>query len=157
MISQTAEYALRAVVHLARIGGGPAVTEEIAEATMVPKGYLARILRDLSKAGILTARRGIGGGFALAIPAGKISLWDVLDACDGNVGRIVGCPLGISSHDSSLCSLHQLLDDTIAEVERRFKTATIQDVLTADHPSKPLCQASEQVDLKIEGQEPGSE
>jgi len=156
MISQTAEYSLRAVVHLARIGGGPAVTEEIAEATMVPKGYLARILRDLSKAGILSARRGIGGGFALAIPAGKITLWDVLDACDGNIGRIVGCPLGISSHDSSLCSLHQLLDDTIGEVERRFKGATIQDILTADHPSKPLCKVPGKVDLKIEGQEPSS-
>ncbi len=139
LIPQTSEYALRAVVHLARIGGGPAVTDDIAEATKVPAGYLARVLRSLSKAGILTAQRGTGGGFALAKPAGKITVWDVLEASDAGIGRIESCPLGIAGHGTSLCSLHALLDKAIGEVESLFRGATIQDILVSDRTSKPLC------------------
>lgn len=139
MISQTSEYALRAVVHLARIGGGPAVTEDIAKATKVPAGYLARVLRTLSKAGILSAQRGAGGGFALAKPAGKISVWDVLEATDTSLGRIEECPLGVEGHDISLCSLHALLDRAVAHVESIFVGTSIQDILTTPGKTRPLC------------------
>lgn len=155
MITQTAEYALRAVVYLARIGGGPAVTEEVAEVTRVPAGYLARILRDLSKAGLLTARRGVGGGFALAKPAGSISVWDVLEAAESGIGRIESCPLGLGEHGASLCALHKLLDDTIAEVERTFKGTTIQDILTSPRKSKPLCQTLGTSRLSVGGKSTG--
>lgn len=149
MLSQTAEYALRAVVHLARIGGGPAVTEDIAAATKVPAGYLARILRALAKAGLLSARRGIGGGFSLARPAGRITVWDVVGAADGGIGRIESCPLGLECHGSELCALHRLLDDAIAEVERSFRAATIQGLLTAPNPSRPLCDVEPTVPLSV--------
>ena len=155
MITQTAEYALRAVVYLARIGGGPAITEEIAEITKVPPGYLARILRDLSKAGLLTARRGVGGGFALAKPAGTITVWDVLEGAESGIGRIRECPLGIAEHGTSLCSLHQLLDDAIAEVERVFRSTSIQDILTSNRKSKPLCQSLGRVGLSVKGKGSG--
>ena len=155
MISQTNEYALRAVVHLSAIGGGPAVTEDIAEATRVPAGYLARVLRSLSKAGILTAQRGIGGGFALAKPAGRITVWDVLEATESGIGRIESCPLGIQSHGKSLCALHALLDDAIAGVERQFRAATIQELLTSERESRPLCDRSPgRASITIKGSAP---
>lgn len=139
MISATAEYALRAVVQLARLGGGPATAEEIANATQVPSGYLSRVLRDLARSGILTARRGIGGGFALAKPAGRITVWDVMKAVDGGFQRIERCPLDIPGHDEALCALHALLDNAVAHVENAFKTATIQSILIAQGGVKPLC------------------
>lgn len=147
MISQTSEYALRAVVHLARIGGGPAVTEDIAEATKVPAGYLARVLRSLSKSGILTAQRGIGGGFSLAKPAGRITVWDVLSASDSGIGRIKHCPLGLGGHGTSLCALHGLLDQAMAHVEELFRGSTIQDLLTSPEESKPLCETASKVGI----------
>lgn len=59
MITQTAEYALRAVVHLAgRAENRPASAQDISRATKVPVGYLQKILRMLAKARILTAQRG---------------------------------------------------------------------------------------------------
>lgn len=149
LISQTSEYALRAVVHLARIGGGPAITDDIAKATRVPAGYLARVLRSLSKGGILTAQRGTGGGFALARPAGKISVWDILEASDAGIGRIESCPLGIGEHGHALCALHELLDNAIAQVEAQFRKASIQDILTAPRESRPLCETNTGTDLTI--------
>lgn len=138
MISQTSEYALRAVVYLAQRGEGPAVAQEISEATKVRTGYLQKILRMLSKHGILDAQRGIGGGFALAKPASSISLLDVLRATESDIPRIERCPLGIPGH-VRLCALHRLLDDQAAQTERVFETTTIGDILRSQSSTGQLC------------------
>ena len=66
MFSQTAEYALRAVACLARRPGEPMTTRQIADASRVPAGYLAKILQALARAGVVTGQRGLNGGFLLA-------------------------------------------------------------------------------------------
>ena len=142
MISQTSEYALRAVVHLAQIGHGPAVASDIATATRVPLGYLHKILRMLAKDGILLAQRGSGGGFALAKLPSAISVLDVLRATDTVVGRIERCPLGIPGH-TSLCSLHHMLDEAIAETAARFAATSIADLIVPRADIAPLCDRHE--------------
>jgi Rrf2 family protein len=141
MISQTSEYALRAVVHLAQAGGGPEIAQDIATVTRVPGGYLHKILRMLSKDGILVAQRGVGGGFALAKVPTAISVLDVLRATDTTMERIERCPLGIKGH-TSLCSLHRMLDEAIADAEKRFAGTSIQDLLNDSGHSRPLCDAN---------------
>ena len=66
MISQTAEYALRAIVYLADQGGVARTTSEIAETTQVPAGYLAKVMQSLCRAGLVKSQRGLNGGFKLA-------------------------------------------------------------------------------------------
>lgn len=139
MISQTSEYALRAVVHIAAIGGGPIVAQDIAQATKVPQGYLAKILRQLARADILSAQRGIGGGFMLARRPEDITITDVLRAVDAGMERIRSCPLGIGSHNT-LCELHHTLDRVIATVEKEFSSVTIAGILSSRRKSKPLCE-----------------
>lgn len=138
LVTQTSEYALRAVVHLAQIGGGPQVAQEISEATLVPVGYLHKILRLLARDGILTAQRGVGGGFSLAREASDIDVLEILRATDTAIARIDGCPLGIPGH-TELCSVHKLLDDVIAYAEERFSQTTVEDLLRREGPSEPLC------------------
>lgn len=138
MISQTSEYALRAVVYLATIGGGPATTQEIAAATRVPAGYLSKVLRQLARAGLLFAQRGVGGGFALSRAAEDISALDVLRSADSWIHRITECPLGIPGH-ASLCALHQLIDDVMAQTERAFAAVSLQDLLTSSQNVRSLC------------------
>ena len=69
MISRTVEYALRAVVHLADRAPESRSTDQIAEATRVPKAYLSKVLQNLGRAGVVRSRRGIGGGTTLLIYA----------------------------------------------------------------------------------------
>lgn len=140
MISQTSEYALRAVVHLAQIGGGPAVAQDIAEATRVPVGYLHKILRMLSKHGILASQRGAGGGFSLAKVPTAISVLDVLRATDTMIDRIDKCPLGIPGH-TTLCAVHHMLDQAIAETARRFSGTSIDDLIQPGPRVTPLCES----------------
>lgn len=141
MISQTSEYALRAVVFLSmREANTPAAASEISEATRVPVGYLQKILRMLARGGILTAQRGTGGGFALAKMPTAISVLDVLRASDTQIARIERCPLGIAGH-TSLCGLHRLLDTEMARAERTFSSTSIADLIDGDGGVRPLCDA----------------
>lgn len=128
MISQAGEYALRAVVHLGRsVPDVPISASEIAAATKVPQAYLQKILRLLTRAKLLTAQRGVGGGFMLAQLPSAISMLDVLKACNSQPDRIERCPLGITGH-TELCSLHKLLDQQIEQFEQTFGAISIEDL-----------------------------
>jgi len=83
MLSTTAEYALRAMVHLARQADGPAVLgRDIAETSRVPANYLSKILLSLKRAGLVAAVRGSGGGYTLKRPASQIHLVEIVELFD---------------------------------------------------------------------------
>ena len=63
MISQTAEYALRAVVFLSMNVDAAFTTQQIAVATKVPAAYLSKVMQSLVRAGLVRSQRGLGGGF----------------------------------------------------------------------------------------------
>lgn len=130
MFSNTSEYALRAIVHIATNRDRAATAAEIAKATRVPQSYLSKVLLDLVSAGIVVSQRGPNGGFSLARPPENISVFDVVHAVDP-IRRIEVCPLGIPSHGKDLCRLHRRLDDAIAMVEASFKSAPISEMCTA--------------------------
>lgn len=131
MFSQTIEYALRAMVHLAAVESDVSLTSEIiAERTKVPKGYLSKILRDLVVADLVSSLRGPNGGFTLARPSKDISVLDVINAVDP-ITRIKKCPLGNPAH-VNLCPLHKRLDDAIAMIEREFKRTSLAEVLESN-------------------------
>jgi Rrf2 family protein len=140
MFSQTAEYALRIIVYLASLDADtPATISEIADATRTPPGYLAKVLRQLSRAKLIHSQRGPRGGSVLARDAKHISVYDVIQAVDP-IQRITTCPLGIRGHGVNLCPLHRRLDAAIAMVERAFKDSPIAELITArDGSSRALC------------------
>jgi len=138
VISQTTEYALRAVVWLAANPDKPLTAQQIAEATRVPAGYLAKVLQGLSRAGLLHSQRGLGGGFMLARSPGQLTMWEVVQAVDP-LKRIRECPLGFAAHSNTLCPLHQQLDDAIAAIEKSFTACKISKLIDSSHPSSPLC------------------
>ena len=77
-VSAKADYALRAVIELAVIGGeSPVKGERIAQAQEIPLKFLENILGDLRHAGIVRSQRGVEGGYWLARPAGEITVAEV--------------------------------------------------------------------------------
>lgn len=135
MISQTAEYALRAIVFLAD-QDEPKTTAAIAEATQISAGYLAKVMQVLSRAGLVHAQRGLYGGFTLAHRPEELTLLQVVHAIDP-VRRFRECPLGL--HGIHLCPLHRKLDDAAQAVETTFGDTTIADLLNVPRHRKPLC------------------
>lgn len=130
MLSQTVEYALRAMSRLAAPHGAPATCRMIARAMSVPQSYLSKIMRDLVQANLVKSFRGPHGGFSLARDADQITVLEIVNAVDP-IRRTTTCPLNDPEH-VSLCPLHQCLDDALADVERAFARATLADI--ADNP-----------------------
>lgn len=90
-ISTRGRYALRALVDLAlREGEGPVQQEAIARQQEIPSAYLARLMAQLTGAGILRGARGPGGGYRLARPAAEITAGDVVRAVEGPI-EVVKC------------------------------------------------------------------
>jgi Rrf2 family protein len=83
-ITRQADYAVRAVVHLAQLEPGARVsTGHIAREQKIPPSFLAKIVSQLSIAGVLSATRGARGGVMLARPADEISLLEIVEVIDG--------------------------------------------------------------------------
>ena len=138
MFSQTVEYALRAVVHLAAEAPAPRTTDQIAEATRVPKAYLSKVLQGLSRAGVVHSQRGLGGGMTLVKAPAELTMLEVINAVEP-IRRIRTCPLGLEAHGVRLCPLHRRLDEAMAMVEDAFRRTTLAEVLAEPSRSTPLC------------------
>lgn len=138
MFSQTVEYALRAVVHLASTVPMPQTTQQIARVTKVPQAYLAKVLQGLSQAGVVRSQRGLGGGISLVKKPAKLSLLEVVNAVDP-IRRITMCPLGLAAHGVRLCPLHRRLDSALALVEQAFRNTSLAEILAEPTTNVPLC------------------
>ena len=85
-LSRKSDYALRAVRHISGLPKGKLGSiNSIAEAESVPREFLAKILKDLTRGGILVSYQGVKGGYALAHDAKDITFLDVVEAIDGPV------------------------------------------------------------------------
>jgi Rrf2 family protein len=82
--SRSAEYAIRSFVYLARVPGGKfTMAKTVAEKEQIPAHFLAKILQELTRKGMLRSSKGPSGGFALRTPASQIRLLDLVEALDG--------------------------------------------------------------------------
>jgi Rrf2 family protein len=85
-ITRQADYAVRAMTYLAQYGSEKSVaTGTIAQEKSIPPSFLAKIVSQLSVAGLLQTSRGARGGVKLAKDAKDISLLDVVEAIDGPI------------------------------------------------------------------------
>ncbi len=148
MFSQTAEYALRAMAALA-LYKDLVATPVLAEQTQVPANYLAKVLQQLSGAGLIDGRRGVGGGYKLSRPSNQINLLDVINAVDP-VKRIETCPLGLSNHGKMLCPLHRKTDQAAAAIIDIFKGVTLKDLVDDPVSSRPLCDSKQTARLTVD-------
>lgn len=140
MLSQTIEYALRAMMHLAALAPGESASSEVISThTQTPAGYLSKVMRDLVLAELVVSQRGPKGGFALARTPDKISMLDVVNAVD-SMQRIHRCPLGNPAH-LKLCPLHQRIDSALDHIEGEFRRTTLAEMLVSGKAAADRCGA----------------
>jgi Rrf2 family protein len=98
-ITRQADYAIRAVLYIAKLDENQrAATSQIAKEQKIPPSFLAKIISQLSIAGLLQTSRGARGGVTLAKNAKDISLLDVVEAIDGPIA------LNECVHDDGACN-----------------------------------------------------
>ncbi|RDV84923.1 RrF2 family transcriptional regulator [Ammonifex thiophilus] len=130
-LSQAADYAMRVVLNLALRPPGEVVRAQVlAKEESIPLRFLLKIVRDLIRAGIVRSYRGVGGGFALARPAARITLREVWEAVEGPI-RLNRCfidPEYCSKKWAHECPVHEVLgriQHLLLEELERYDFATL--------------------------------
>ena len=132
LLSQKAQYALRAIFELAlRAGEGPIRIADIAEAQAIPVRFLEVILNQLKQAGFAESRRGSTGGYYLARAADSITVGDVVRFVHGPIAP-VECLVGEPGENCALrgkCVFMPLWREVQKAVSTIYDGRTFQDLV----------------------------
>lgn len=130
-ITRQADYAVRAVLHLARAGNSErSATSVIAREQNIPPSFLAKIISQLSIAGLLHTSRGARGGVTLARDPRDITLLEVVEAIDGPIqlNECVGNN-GACTFDAD-CPIKPVWCDAQDELVKRLRGTNFADLIT---------------------------
>ena len=131
-LSQKCQYAVRAILELAkRHGQGPVTASEIASSQVIPRRFLEVILNELRPSGLIESRRGVQGGYFLSGRPKDIKVGQVIRLIDGPLEpvRCLGdhtkpsCPL------RDRCALVELWTAARKAVEEVYDGTTFQDLV----------------------------
>lgn len=124
-ITRQADYAVRAMLFLAKLEPTQrAATSQIAEVQKIPPSFLAKIISQLSIAGLIHTSRGARGGVLLSRPAASISLLEVVEAIDGPIS-LNECTLTPDICEfSESCPMHKIWCETQDELVKKLRTTT---------------------------------
>ncbi len=83
-LSKRTDYGLMAIRRLALMPGASFLSaREIAAEHRIPPALMAKLLQRLARKGLVSSHHGTKGGYRIARPASKITLWDVIEAIEG--------------------------------------------------------------------------
>ena len=134
-ITRQADYALRAMLYLARLPENQkAATSQIAEVQHIPPSFLAKIVSQLSIAGLIHTSRGARGGVSLARGSLDISVLEVIEAIDGPISlntctiSQADCPFGTDTN----CPLHNIWCNSQDDLVDRLRSSSFSKLVNAN-------------------------
>ena len=128
-ITRQADYALRAMLYLSNLEPSKrAATSHIAKEKNIPPSFLAKIISQLSIAGLINTSRGARGGVTLARAPEEISILEVVEAIDGPI-TLNECTLNAGSCIfGEKCPMRPVWCDAQSELVERLRATTFADV-----------------------------
>lgn len=128
------DYGMRALLELA-LADGPATGESLARAQGLPPKFLAAILNDLRRAGLVHSQRGLEGGYRLGRPADQITAADVMRALDGPLAEVRGLRPEMTSYEGAAEHLQDVWVATRAALRSVLEAVTLEDMVKGKLPS----------------------
>ena len=139
MVNQTTRYALQILGYLVRNDESLVPGEQIAREIGVPANYLAKILNQLRRHGIVESRKGWGGGFRLRADARPRPLLDIVRIFEGERSPCIPtCIFGLPEcSDGDPCALHPHWSGIRDSFSAMLLTTTVDDLKRRDVPTPP--------------------
>jgi Rrf2 family protein len=130
-LTQGADYAIRAMIHIAALPDGRwAMRREIAQAQKVPPDFVAKILQSLVRSGLLSSHRGSGGGFRLARPRDEINLLSIVEAIEGPLAMVAcSSPEGGECDHAALCPADAVWRQVQRGIAAVLEQATLESLV----------------------------
>ncbi|MEK7408007.1 MAG: Rrf2 family transcriptional regulator [Acidobacteriota bacterium] len=130
--SRSSEYAIRAFINLAQVQDGKFVmVKQIAQQENIPSHFLAKILQQMARKGLLRSSKGPTGGFTLRSPAADITLVQIVEALDG-LTDYQKCVSGLAEcTDDAPCGMHDSWKALRSRIMEYLEQTTIADLTKA--------------------------
>jgi Rrf2 family protein len=133
-ITRQADYAVRAMLYLSQMAPDRrASTSQIAQEQQIPPSFLAKIVSQLSVAGLLQTSRGARGGVSLARSPDQISLLEVVEAIDGPI-LLNECVSNGACTFGDDCPVRPIWCDAQADLVKRLRLTSFASF---SHPQNP--------------------
>jgi Rrf2 family protein len=129
------DYGMRALLELA-VTDGPATGESLANAQGLPAKFLAAILNDLRRSGLVTSQRGLDGGYRLSKSAADITVADVMRALDGPLAEVRGLRPEMTSYIGAAEHLQDVWVAARASLRAVLEEVTLEDVVKGKLPPR---------------------
>jgi len=135
-ITRATDYAVRILIHLAAVSDDARVAaSDVARAIEAPGSFVSKVLQQLVQCGLVTSRRGAGGGFQLAVQPEKITLLDVVETVEGPL-QINLCLPGEETCDrKSWCGAHPIWTKAQDALKEVLASATIAQLARDSMPN----------------------
>ena len=131
--TRAVDYGLRGLTHLARQNGnGRTTIAKICDEEGIPKSFAVKIFQLLTRAGILDAVRGPGGGYTLRRPPNEITMREVVEGIGGPIVLHEGALTG----DASACPGHDVWMEAQEKVLKTLDGVTIADLASGNGKTK---------------------
>lgn len=144
-ISAKTDYAIRAVVEMAAASpdGHLVKAESVADAQQIPLRFLLGILNELRHAGIVESRRGVEGGYRLALPAGEVTIADIIRAIDGPLANVAGVRPDALQLSGSAAPLQQMWVSVRSSLRDVLEHVTVADIVRGELPPEVVARAKD--------------
>ena len=134
-LTRFTDYSLRVLMHLGLQDNGRVTIREISESYNISRNHLMKVVSLLTRMGYLDARRGPGGGIALARPAIDICLADVIIDMEDDLNMVECFCSDGECVIEPVCELKNVLDKALTAYLDTLRDYTLADLLT---PKKKL-------------------
>lgn len=145
-LNQATDYAFRMVLYLASLPEGTKITgAALAEKQNIPERFLLKIMRSLTAAGIMKSYRGIEGGFALQRAPRDITLFDIIEAVEGQT-ELQRClhDMGTCTRGcSGMCSIYAAFADIQRDLAKKLKSIHFEDLARQEAAFHQIHEAAE--------------
>ncbi len=143
-ISAKVDYAVRALVEIARAEPGRAVSaEDVASAQHIPRNFLQAVLADLRRSGVVASRRGQSGGWVLAREPETISVADVIRATDGPLVSVHGLRPEAVAYDPSVQVLQEVWIAVRSSLREVLEDVTVAQLVEGKLPEDIAARTTE--------------
>jgi FeS assembly SUF system regulator len=128
-LSRFADYAVVMLAELSRSAHLRLPASALASRTNLPEPTVAKILKSLTRAGVLSSTRGVNGGYGLTRNPEKISVADIITAMDGPIS-LTDCADGDSACVlEGMCSMHGRWSKVNVAVRTALESVTLVDLM----------------------------
>ena len=138
--STRSEYGIRVMVRLGRsFGSGPVPLTDLARQENLPLPYLEQIAGQLRRAGLVSSRLGVKGGYALARSPETLSMADIVKSLEGSLAPVSclaeGGGPGECTHADTPCSAHAFWEQLQGTITATLQTVTVADRMKEGQPA----------------------